>query len=158
MASQQGASPVVPWGELASHDLKETVEHILPQSISNQTYWKDRFNRRQHQRYVHDLGNLTLTKHNSFYQNKPFPEKRGSVAAEVHCYAKSPYFVERQLTELDDWNAEAIDQRRARLLEWARVRWAVETSEASAGGFEPEDPDEDSNEDYVAAEEDLGES
>ena len=158
LASQQGASPVVPWGELASHDLKETVEHILPQSISNQTYWKDRFNRRQHQRYVHDLGNLTLTKHNSFYQNKPFPEKRGSVAAEVHCYAKSPYFVERQLTELDDWNAEAIDQRRARLLEWARVRWAVETSEASAGGFEPEDPDEDSNEDYVAAEEDLGES
>ena len=158
LASQQGASPVVPWGELTSRDLKETVEHILPQSISNQPYWKDRFNRHQHQSYVHDLGNLTLTKHNSYYQNKPFPDKRGSVTAEGHCYAKSPFFVERQLTELDDWNAAAIDQRRGRFLEWARGRWAVESSEASAGEFEPEDQDEDTNEDDIAGLDGLGES
>ena len=158
LASQQGASPVVLWSELYSRDLKDTVEHILPQSISNQLYWKDRFNRRQHHKYVHDLGNLTLTKHNSSYQNKPFPDKRGSVTAQGHCYAKSPFFVERQLAEVDDWNAEAIDQRRARLLEWARGRWAVETSEAPAGALEPDESDAEPDEDDVGVEFGLDET
>ena len=157
-ASQQGASPIVLWSELYSRDLKDTVEHILPQSISNQLYWKDRFNRRQHHNYVHDLGNLTLTKHNSSYQNKPFPDKRGSVTAEGHCYAKSPFFVERQLTELDDWDAEAIDQRRARLLVWARSRWAVETSEVPADALEPDEPDAEPDEEDVVVEYGLDET
>ena len=43
-----------------------------------------------------------------------------------HCYAKSPLYVERQLTQWEDWNAAAIDERRAQLLEWARSRWAVD--------------------------------
>ena len=122
LAMKQGASPIVTWDELRKSDLRDTIEHILPQSIDDQPSWKKRF-RRTHQRYVHDLGNLTLTKHNSHYLNKPFRDKKGRVDAKGHCYAKSPLYVERELTQWGDWIPSAIKERRAKLLEWAMARW-----------------------------------
>ena len=128
LASKEGASPIVTWDELRSRDRQDTIEHILPQSIDQQPYWKKNFRGRKHQRYIHDLGNLTLTKHNSHYSNRPFPDKKGTVTAERHCYAKSPLYVERELTRWQDWDPSTIDERRAKLLEWARDRWAVDLS------------------------------
>ena len=149
LASQQGASPLVTWDELRHHDLRDTVEHVLPQSIDDQPYWKRRFRTRVHQRFRHDLGNLTLTKHNSNYGNKPFPEKKGDVNSDVeHCYAKSPLYVERDLVRWDDWNTDAINQRRDELLEWARGRWAVEFGDIADTdhGLDLEDePEEDAD-------------
>ena len=141
LAVTQGASPIVTWDELRKRDLRDTIEHILPQSIDDQPYWRKRF-RRTHRRYVHDLGNLTLTKHNSYYSNKPFRTKKGRVDAKRHCYAKSPLYVERQLTQWDDWNVSAIKERRAKLLEWAMARWAVDLSEFEEREHEPVDADE----------------
>lgn len=133
LASRQGVSPKVTWDELSKNDRRDTVEHILPQSIDNQSYWLDRFQSNQtHQRYIHDLGNLTLTKHNPSLLNKPFPDKRGSVAAPGHCYANSPLYVERELTQWEDWTATEIEERRAKLLEWAESRWAVDLNELKA--------------------------
>ena len=80
------------------------------------------------EQYTHDLGNLTLTKHNSVYSNKPFPEKKDSVSAQGHCYVKSPLFVERELTQWNDWDTDAVDKRRSMLLEWARNRWQSSTA------------------------------
>lgn len=77
LASTKGASPRVSWSEVSSTALKDTIEHILPQSIENQPYWRARFDESTHSRYQHDIGNLTLTKHNPFLGNKPFPEKKG---------------------------------------------------------------------------------
>ena len=134
LASKQGASPIVAWDELRNSNLQDTIEHILPRSIDNKPYWRKRFNREEHQRFLHDLGNLTLTKHNSHYQNKPFPVKKGAVDAKGPCYSNSPLYVERELTSWEDWNASAIDKRRGQLLEWACVRWAVDLS-----GLEDED-------------------
>ncbi len=145
LASEQGASPIVQWDELHTRDLQDTIEHILPQSISKQTYWEKRFTAPQHEQYAHDLGNLTLTKHNSSYGNKPFPEKRGSVTSNGHCYSKSPFFAERELVQWEDWDTIAIDQRRSKLLNWARDRWAVESSNpvATLGELEQNEPTED---------------
>ena len=127
LAFEQGASPRVTWDDLRKRDLRNSIEHILPQSIDSQPYWQERFTHEELDLYVHDLGNLTLTKHNSHYSNKPFPDKKGKIDAEVeHCYAKSPLYIERELTEWGDWNPSAIEERRTRLLEWARVRWAVD--------------------------------
>lgn len=149
LALKQGASPRVTWDELRKRDLRDTIEHILPQSIADQPTWKWRFrSTRSHQKYVHDLGNLTLTKHNSYYLNRPFQIKKGGIDAKGHCYAKSPLYVERELTQWENWSASAIKERRARLLEWARVRWAVDLSELTEEENEPEEtdePDEDSD-------------
>ncbi len=127
LASEQGA-PKVTWHQLQSRDRRETIEHILPQSIDNQAYWRKRFRGRKHQRFLHDLGNLTLTIHNSYYQNKSFPKKKGAVDVKGHCYAKSPFYIERELMKWQDWDVSAIEGRRTQLLAWARERWAVDLS------------------------------
>lgn len=128
LASQQNASPIVDWKDLRDHD-QNTIEHILPQSIDSQRDWQSRFKPKDHKLYVHDLGNLTLTKHNSHYLNKPFSEKKGAVDAKGHCYAKSPLYLERDLTRWEHWDASAINKRRSELLKWARNRWAVDLSD-----------------------------
>ena len=138
LASEQGASPIMTWGEIRNRDLQDTIEHVLPQSISGQPYWESRFETQDHQRYLHDLGNLTLTKHNSTYQNKPFPDKKGVVSAAGHCYANSPLYVERQLTQWEHWDAHTVEERRSKLLEWARHRWTVGLGSLQNEGREPE--------------------
>ncbi len=147
LAAKQKSHPQVTWDELRSHDLQDTIEHILPQSIDNQPYWKRRFRKRAHENYMHDLGNLTLTKHNSNYGNKPFPDKKGDPASSVeHCYAKSSLYVERGLVEWEDWTAADIDQRRDLLLNWARERWTVDLDDAAGNSPEPvveDDPGEE---------------
>ncbi len=134
LASEQGASPIATWDEIWNRDLQDTIEHVLPQTISDRPYWEGRFTTQEHQRYVHDLGNLSLTKHNSTYQNKPFPEKKGAVDAAGHCYAKSPLYLERELTQWYDWDADTIDERRLKLLEWGKKRWAVDASDPQYEG------------------------
>ncbi len=142
LARQAGDSPKVRWDEILRRDLKDTVEHILPQSIDDQPYWKRRFRGRSHERNVHDLGNLTLTKHNSTLSNKSFTEKKGSPTAKEHCYSKSSLYIERELTQWDHWTPEAIEERRTKLLEWVRERWGVDLpGNGENTDFEPEDDD-----------------
>lgn len=141
LAAGKGAPPRVTWNEIALVGLQDSIEHVLPQSIYNQPYWLDRFNGNVHWEYLHDIGNLCLTKHNSFYSNKPFPEKKGSLDSERRCYATSPLFQEQELALWDDWTTDAIDQRRARLFDWARRRWHVDFGDAR-GSAEWEDDDD----------------
>ena len=126
LALENGASPRVTWKELRGRELKNTIEHILPQCIENQPYWQRRFSAERHEKYVHDLGNLTLTKHNAQYSNKPFPDKKGKIGAKGRCYAKSPLYMEQALIRWKHWKASTIDERRASLLDWARDRWTVD--------------------------------
>lgn len=141
LASEKGASPKVKWTEITSKRPKDTIEHVLPQSIKDRLYWQERFDTDAHKKYVHDIGNLTLTKHNSFYSNKPFPEKKGAIDANGPCYARSPFFQEQELTRYDDWTRESINERRAKLLEWAKRRWHVDFS-----GIDPVQPENDDDE------------
>jgi hypothetical protein len=54
----------------------DTIEHILPQTPKKE-YWRERFDKSDQKLLIHDLGNLALTKDNSSYSNKPFPDKKG---------------------------------------------------------------------------------
>lgn len=69
---------------LENHGRKErvsvdeyTIEHIMPQTLSTQwqqllgSEWKN-----THERWLHTLGNLTLTAYNSEFRNHPFTVKR----------------------------------------------------------------------------------
>ena len=142
LASARGVSPRVSWEEIGSG---ESVEHVLPQTIENQSHWQQFFDADTHKKYVHDIGNLVLTKDNSSLSNKSFPDKKGTIDAEWPCYATSSLFQERELALQDDWTPEAIDKRRSRLLDWARERWHVDFSD-----IYPAEPDdiEESNSDY----------
>ena len=143
LALEQGASPKVTWDDLP-RDLEDTIEHILPQSIERQPYWRDRFVEPEHKRYLHDLGNLTLTRGNSSLGNKQFSEKRGSFDTdEGYCYVNSPLYVERELSHWQDWDPSTIEERRTRLLEWGKDRWSVDLSGVEDAEHDPDPDDED---------------
>ena len=149
LAAQHNASPRVSWDDLTKKDRQDTIEHVLPQTISGQPYWQDRFTAQDHAQRRHDLGNLTLTMHNPFYGNKPFPDKKGAIDCTNHCYAKSSFYVERDLTRWQDWNAEAIAKRRAKLLEWAKSRWSFDASGSENSPQETVAEAEEYNDDSV---------
>ncbi|MDE2940826.1 MAG: DUF262 domain-containing HNH endonuclease family protein [Chloroflexota bacterium] len=151
LADTKKTEPRVSWEEIQREDLRDTIEHVLPQTIDGQRYWRSRFcdhGGEVHERYKHDLGNLTLTKWNPHYGNKSFPEKRGSLGQETeYCYAKAPFFSEQELAGWSDWEPSSIDQRRENLLAWAKERWRVDFSGITKQSPEEEPPDDESEED-----------
>ncbi|MCA9979174.1 MAG: HNH endonuclease [Anaerolineales bacterium] len=124
LAQQSGDAIKMRWEDLVAAAKKDTIEHILPQSIAGIGYWEERFTPEQHSQLVHDIGNLTLTLNNSSLSNAPFPRKKG-VASQERCYASSKLFVEQQLARFDDWTPETIETRRRAMEAWARERWHV---------------------------------
>lgn len=124
LAGNKGAVPKIAWEEVRRRERADTIEHILPQTPKD-AYWRERFAKAEAKLLVHDLGNLTLTKDNSSYSNKPFPDKKGKSSSDKPCYATSPFFMERELSTVREWNPNAVAARRKRLIKWARERWAV---------------------------------
>lgn len=124
LAGNKGAVPKIAWEEVRRRERADTIEHIFPQTPKD-AYWRERFDKAEQKLLIHDLGNLTLTKDNSSYSNKPFPDKKGKASSDQACYATSPFFMERELATVRDWNPSSVVARRKRLIKWARERWAV---------------------------------
>lgn len=148
----RGTEPKVGWQEVAGAGLKDTIEHVLPQDIGNQPYWQERFTA-EHKEYKDDIGNLALTKWNSHYSNFAFPIKKREFNAKTEkgelapCYANSPFYQEREIAEQNDWTKESINDRRAKMLAWAKERWSVDFSDVDGAGAEDIEPDEDEMDD-----------
>jgi uncharacterized protein with ParB-like and HNH nuclease domain len=90
-------------------DSKPSVEHILPQTPSEQ--WKNELAEdleRTYQDYLHTLGNLTLVTQewNLELSNAPFSNKK-QILAKHGLKINSDYFSQ----EIDSWNEESIIQR-----------------------------------------------
>lgn len=137
LASRRGGPPKVPWSDT---DGADSIEHILPQYIGDQPYWQERFDEESHEQYVHDIGNLTLTKGNPSLSNKPFPNKKGHKGTQVYCYEKSLLVQESEIAEKwNDWTVESIDERRAMLLGWAKERWHVDFGDYTGDMYDPDD-------------------
>ena len=87
-----------------------TVEHILPQKLSNvwKQYLRDRNDSSAHEIYLHTLGNLTLTAYNSELSNGDFDAKK-------KIYEQSNFYYTRALTKYDEWTSRQI-QTRAKIL------------------------------------------
>jgi hypothetical protein len=144
LGEQKKAAPKVPWGDVQRRDRADTIEHILPQTPKDK-YWTKRFDKRARQIYTHSMGNLSLTKDNSAYGRKPFDEKRGTTGSGHPCYAESSFFMERELTGVDEWTPEAVEARREALISWAEARWHVDaavTDDEVAGSEDGNDESE----------------
>ncbi len=128
-AGKQG--PRVAWRFFESKELRETIEHILPQTPDD-AYWSERFTAEQTPQYLHDIGNLCLTYDNSSYSNKAFPAKKGAAGAAKPCYATSKLFMEQELAGYEDWDEENLLRRRAKLMEWAVRRWVIDDRDFGA--------------------------
>ena len=131
--SETDARPKVGWAEIRGR--RDSIEHVLPQSIENRPCWQKRFDADAHENYVHDIGNLTLTERNPKLSNREFVDKK-------KIYATSRLFQELEIAKCDDWTIETIDKRRAKLLAWAKERWRMDFSSVDEAEPEPE-ADED---------------
>ena len=101
-----------------------TVEHIMPQNpiLSNQ--WKTELGvdwERVQKKWLHTLGNLTLTGYNSEYSDKPFLDKRDM----ENGFRDSPIKLNQSLRNVDKWNEEAIIQRGNLLSQRALNVWVI---------------------------------
>lgn len=99
-----------------------TIEHIMPQNEKLSIEWKNALGKdwqEVHQRYLHTLGNLTLTGYNPEYSDKPFTEKRDMLGG----FKESPLRLNQGLGQLDSWNAQEIEKRAHRLAKQAIQTW-----------------------------------
>lgn len=101
-----------------------TIEHILPQDPNLSAKWRSELGPEAEQvqeRWLHTLGNLTLTGYNSEYSNRAFSEKRDMKDGFKH----SPLRVNEGLGATEAWNEEAIQARAAKLAKEAAKVWAA---------------------------------
>lgn len=99
-----------------------SIEHILPQNQNLSNSWKKALGedwQKIQEKWLHTLGNLTLTGYNSEYSDKSFPEKRDMDGGFKH----SPLKLNEGLSSLTDWNEESIQKRASILAEKAASIW-----------------------------------
>ncbi|MGL2834771.1 GmrSD restriction endonuclease domain-containing protein [Helicobacter pylori] len=112
---------------LENFDTKEPVdtqkcdtEHIMPQTLNLE--WErdlgENF-KAIHEKYLHTIGNLTLTGYNSEYRNKPFKEKRDMEKG----FKQSPLKLNQSLKDLESFGEEEIEKRANDLADWALKIW-----------------------------------
>ena len=114
---------------LENHDRKEpvpvdeyTIEHILPQNEHLSKEWRDSLGeewRGVQERWLHTLGNLTLTGYNAEYSDRPFSVKRDMKGG----FRESPLRLNEGLGGLDAWNEDTLRKRAERLAEKSVGVW-----------------------------------
>lgn len=139
----------VPWENVEKQTLEQTIEHVLPQTVDPSTpdgsHWDKLFDLEIRSRWIHDIGNLTLTQHNSTYRNLVFATKKGRAGQEKHCYANSNLFIERSLCRFEEWDLMSLRQRRNEIAAWAKANWMVEEEDLAVliSEIAPENDDDD---------------
>ena len=98
-----------------------TVEHIMPQKLTEP--WKQELGeefQRIHEVWLHKIGNLTLTAHNSEYGNRTFKEKRDMDKKGLRF---SRFHLNRSFANTEQWNEDTIITRAKELAEKACKIW-----------------------------------
>ncbi|GAA7544678.1 DUF262 and DUF1524 domain-containing protein [Helicobacter pylori] len=97
-----------------------TIEHIMPQKLTEE-WERDLGENFQeiHDKYLHTIGNLTLTGYNTEYSNKSFQEKRGMEKG----FKNSPLRLNQGLRDLKSFGEEEIKKRANDLADLALKIW-----------------------------------
>jgi len=99
-----------------------TIEHIIPQNPELSNEWQKMLGedwKEVQSKYLHSLGNLTLTGYNSELSDKPFSQKKTMEGG----FNDSPIRLNDFLRKVDIWNSENIEARAKELAEKARQIW-----------------------------------
>jgi len=96
-----------------------TIEHIMPQKIN--TKWSLMLGNKYkeiHEKYLHNIGNLTLTAYNSNLSNKDFEEKK-------EILTKSNIGLNKYFQNVYKWDKEEIEKRANFLFEIVKNIWKI---------------------------------
>lgn len=105
-----------------------TIEHIMPQNKNLSTAWQKMLGddwETTRDRYLHTLGNLTLTGYNSELGDKPFSEKK-ELLADTITHIVVLY---SDVKDKDQWNVSAIESRAGRLASLIMQLFPIEQPE-----------------------------
>ena len=96
-----------------------TIEHIMPQNLSKA--WKQNLGseyKQVHEKYLHTIGNLTLTGYNSEYQNKCFVDKLDCKDKQGNNigYRHTPIKISHSLNKYNQWGEKEILARTNQLV------------------------------------------
>lgn len=93
-----------------------SIEHIMPQKL-NDDWFEDLGDNAEeiHEKWLHKLGNLTITGYNSDMGNSSFEKKRDG----RHGFKKSGIRMNQDLALLDSWGEDEIEKRHRDLLDLA---------------------------------------
>ena len=108
-----------------------SIEHIMPQDISNTREWQDMLGENwpeQHETYLHRLGNLTLTAYNSTYSNRPFEDKKSIEGGLQQSAVRLNIDVKDQAR----WTVAEIEARGSRLAARALEIWPHHEADATS--------------------------
>ena len=97
-----------------------TIEHVMPQNPDLSEEWQQELGehwRQVHEKYLHTIGNLTLTKYNSELSDRSFTDKK------LRVFLDSPLHLDRSLAQADRWDEMAIEKRANELFQTALKIW-----------------------------------
>ncbi|GAA7907867.1 hypothetical protein HpMS217_11530 [Helicobacter pylori] len=99
---------------------KYTIEHIMPQTLTPE-WERDLGGNFQaiHDKYLHTIGNLTLTGYNQEYSNNSFQEKRDMEKG----FKQSPLKLNQSLKDLESFGEKEIEKRANDLADLALKIW-----------------------------------
>ncbi|RKU90337.1 hypothetical protein DDP32_03145 [Helicobacter pylori] len=106
---------------------KCNIEHIMPQTLTPE--WQRDLGENFeaiHEKYLHTIGNLTLTGYNNKYSNKSFQEKRGM----ENGFKQSPLRLNQSLKDLESFGEKEIEKRANDLADWALKVWTYPNLDA----------------------------
>ncbi|GAA8005587.1 DUF262 and DUF1524 domain-containing protein [Helicobacter pylori] len=97
-----------------------TIEHIMPQTLTPE-WQRDLGENFQaiHDKYLHTIGNLTLTGYNQEYSNNSFQEKRDMEKG----FKQSPLKLNQSLKDLESFGEKKIEKRANDLADLALKIW-----------------------------------
>ncbi|MGN8450432.1 GmrSD restriction endonuclease domain-containing protein [Helicobacter pylori] len=97
-----------------------TIEHIMPQTLTPK-WQRDLGENFQaiHEKYLHTIGNLTLTGYNAEYSNNSFREKRDMEKG----FKQSSLKLNQSLKDLESFGEKEIEKRANDLADWALKIW-----------------------------------
>ncbi|GAA9146740.1 DUF262 and DUF1524 domain-containing protein [Helicobacter pylori] len=105
-----------------------TIEHIMPQTLTKE--WKRDLGENFqaiHDKYLHTIGNLTLTGYNQEYSNNSFQEKKDMEKG----FKDSPLKLNQSLKDLESFGEKEIEKRANDLADWALKIWTYPKLDAA---------------------------
>ena len=99
-----------------------TIEHVMPQNPDLSAEWQQELGpewKAVQERWLHTIGNLTLTGYNPELSDRPFSEKLTIKGG----FRESPLRLNQYLAKLDHWNEEEIQKRAELLADLALQIW-----------------------------------
>ena len=115
--------------KIENHDKKEkvsvdnyTIEHVMPQNPNLSKEWQKELGvnwKEVQEKYLHTIGNLTLTGYNPEYSDKSFSEKKSMKKG----FLDSPLKLNALIAKTEVWDEEAIVKRGKELAKEAVEIW-----------------------------------